>query len=109
MPEPIQSGAQKQGLSTSAETPVAPTDNRDQTQDTILPCPFCGGNAETTLEREQINQPWRTGCMACGVEVISLDEQYTIDTWNERVAPSVPSGNAAYDAAKRIEATIEGK
>jgi len=54
----------------------------------LLPCPFCGGDAEMR-EGTALHDTWLVRCVACGVKTMT---EYTkacpTETWNARVAIS---------------------
>jgi Lar family restriction alleviation protein len=55
----------------------------------LLPCPFCGGEADLDFE---VNDPdnilwkdWEVYCKDCFVSINAPDKKTVIDNWNKRV------------------------
>ena len=57
------------------------------TETKLLPCPFCGGEADTVGNLGHPHESWLVTCAACQIELYdfsSLDE--AIAAWNRRAA-----------------------
>lgn len=62
------------------------------TENKLLPCPFCGGEASTyTYNAFQYNEHDKIGCSKCGVRIDSAN----MEQWNTR-ATVTPSDKAPY-------------
>jgi len=90
------------------ETLKKTTEDRGQKSagaETLLPCPFCGGEAETV--KASINRVVVTGCVrsACMASVISVTEVEGRQKWNLRIGPATAAKlPAPQDAvAERLE------
>ena len=72
----------------------------------LLPCPFCGGEAETV--KASINRVVVTGCVrsACMASVISVTEVEGRQTWNLRIGPATAAKLPAPPDA--VAARLEG-
>ena len=63
--------------------------------DKLLPCPFCGGEARTMLENEDMQNEWYIGCTngECKCEAylqFANTEAEAITAWNNRTQPNEP-------------------
>jgi 5-methylcytosine-specific restriction endonuclease McrA len=54
----------------------------------LLPCPFCGGQAELCFQRDDLGD-WKVECQGCGAvscpEGMRYDKKLAIMDWNERI------------------------
>ncbi len=52
----------------------------------LLPCPFCGGEAELVSDEGYERNPLsRIGCTECGAEIIAGHAKTVCSLWNNRV------------------------
>ena len=54
---------------------------------TLLPCPFCGGEAILESNKLRYGTIYSAYCQKCGAEIIGFSEQEAISTWNRRAHP----------------------
>lgn len=68
----------------------------------LLPCPFCGGEAEL-----RTNGMWRVVCPTCKSGVGSHDlPQHAIAAWNRRATPSGGAGELREKVAREVADAI---
>ena len=64
---------------------------------TLLPCPFCGGEADHSMGKRGDDSPWPyVECIKCGATTEP-------DQWNRR-SPAVPEGCVVVPRAELVEA-----
>lgn len=93
------------------ETPIAPADHHDQTQNALLPCPFCGNEPNEGIYTDWPKRNFVACDSDCPVEpeVTGHSISAARKLWNTRAAPSVPSGNAANTAPIPPKSSLPSK
>jgi Lar family restriction alleviation protein len=58
----------------------------------LLPCPFCGGEAEECYQRDDLDD-WKIECSGCGAvscpDGMRYDKHLAIKDWNTRIVKGV--------------------
>ena len=76
--------------SASINAPAPEAEPAGVTEGELLPCPFCGGEAESyDATMDACHPEWRVGCSKCGAHIFMDQEDEAIAAWNHRPAPPV--------------------
>lgn len=69
---------------------------------TLLPCPFCGGEADHSMGKRGDDSPWPyVECIKCGATTEP-------DQWNRR-SPAVPAGCVARESEEEAREVLAGR
>ena len=82
------------------------------TDHTLLPCPFCGGEAEIWRASADPKRPAWVGCMGRCAVLVSREYETTeeaIAAWNRRTPPAVPDGWVMVPREPTDEMTDKGE
>lgn len=71
----------------------------------LLPCPFCGGNADLC---EADDETWYIACVSCGcgTNPCEASEDDLAAAWNRRATPAGNAVRAVWDAVNPGEARV---
>ena len=79
----------------------------------LLPCPFCGGEAQMGINKESTVREYFVGCMNCHIRLYKVgykrfyDEAEAIEAWNTRSAGTCENANL-YGYSRRFECSACG-